>query len=185
VFAHVGIQTGVGQHQTLDRFTTDDVRFNNLIHVGLGDVSIPDGIWIDHEIRSVLALIETARLVGADLALEATFRQFLLEEFLQHRLAGGIAASPRTSRRTPVAADENVFFELGHEEGSVSQRLIGKFFEGRGAWVPLSQRVDMENFFQRCPPAFGALTVYPSGDLFARSHGRLHGVASLALPFVE
>jgi hypothetical protein len=28
-------------------------------------VSVPDGVWIDHEIRAVLTLVETARLVGA------------------------------------------------------------------------------------------------------------------------
>jgi len=110
---------------------------------------IPDRIWINYEIRSVLALIETARLVGADLALEAMFGQFLLEQFLQYRLAGGIAASPRTSRRAPVAADENVFFEPGHEDVSVSQRLIDKFFDGRVAWVPLSSLPCPEVFSPR------------------------------------
>jgi hypothetical protein len=79
VFARRRIQAGIGQQQALDRFATDDVGLNDFINVSFGDVSIPDGFGIDHEIRAVLALIETACLVGPNFALETAFRQLLLE----------------------------------------------------------------------------------------------------------
>jgi hypothetical protein len=60
VFTRCGIQAALGQHQALDWFATDDVGFDDLVDVGLGKVSIPDGIGIDHEIRAVFTLIKTA-----------------------------------------------------------------------------------------------------------------------------
>jgi hypothetical protein len=114
VFARCRIQAFVGQHQALDWFAANDVRVDDLFYVGLGDVSVPDGVGIDDEVRAVLALIETARLVGPHFALEAALRELLLEYFLQFCLAGGIAAASGILGRPLVAAYENVFFELGH-----------------------------------------------------------------------
>jgi hypothetical protein len=91
------------------------VGFDDLVDVSLGDVSIPHGLGIDDEVRAVLALIETAGLVGSYFAFESALCQFLLEEFLQLRLAGGIAASPWISGRALVAAYEDVLFEFGHK----------------------------------------------------------------------
>jgi hypothetical protein len=110
-----GVQAFIGQSKALDWFASYDVGFDDLLNVSLGDESIPYGLGIDHEIRAVLALIETAGLVGSHFAFEASFCQFLLEEFLQFGLARGIAASPRISWRALVAAYEDVFFELRHK----------------------------------------------------------------------
>jgi len=93
----------------------DDVRFDDLVHVSLGDVSVPHLVGIDYNIRAVLTLIETPRLVGPHSAFQPSFRQFLLEEFLQLRLAAGIATSPRISRRPLVTAYKNVLLESGHD----------------------------------------------------------------------
>ena len=79
MFTFRGIQAGVGQHQALHRLASDDVRFDDLIDIGLGDVSIPYRLGIDDNIGAVLTLIETARLVGAHSAFQAPLRQFLLE----------------------------------------------------------------------------------------------------------
>jgi hypothetical protein len=79
MFTRGCIQAAIGQHQALNWLAADDVRLDDFIDVSLGDVSVPYGIGIDYEIRAVFALIETARLVGAHFALEAAFRQFLLE----------------------------------------------------------------------------------------------------------
>ena len=115
MFAGGSIQAGVGQHQAPHGLSTDDVRFDDVVNVGFGDVSVPHGIGIDHDIRAVLALIETARLIGPHFAFEAAFCQFLFEQFLQHRLAAGIATSPRISGRALIAAYEDMFFELRHK----------------------------------------------------------------------
>jgi len=79
VFARGGVQTAIGQLRARDGFAANDVRLDDLIDIGLGDVPVPDGIRIDDQIRAVLALIETTRLVGPYLAFEAAFRQFLFE----------------------------------------------------------------------------------------------------------
>jgi hypothetical protein len=115
VFTRRRIEAGVGQHQSLYRPAPEDVRFDDLIYICLGDVSIPDGFGIDHNIGTVLTLIQTARLVGAHSAFEAALRQFLFESFLQLRLATWIAASSWTSRWPLIAAYENVFFKFGHK----------------------------------------------------------------------
>jgi len=114
VFARRGVETVVGEHQALDRLAADDVRFDDFIDIGFGNVPVPHSVGIDDQVRAVLALIETARLVCPYFALQAAFREFLFEQFLQLCLADGIAASPRIFRRALVAADENVSFELGH-----------------------------------------------------------------------
>ena len=79
MFTRGCIQAAIGQHQSLNWLAADDMRLDNLIDVGLGDMCVPYGIGINHEIRAVFALVETARLVGAHFAFEAPLRQFLLE----------------------------------------------------------------------------------------------------------
>jgi len=115
MFAGCGVQAGVRQAEALDRLAAEDVGLDNLVDVGLGDVAVPDCVRVDDDVRAVLALIEAARMIGADFAFEAALGEFLLEEFLQIGFRGGIAASTRMARRALVAADENMFFELGHE----------------------------------------------------------------------
>ena len=114
VFTGRSIEAGIGQHQACDGLAAHDVRFDDVVHVRGGDVSVPDSIGIDDKIRAVLALIEAARLIGADLALQSSLCEFLLEELLQGCLGRGVTASPRMSRRTLITADENVFLEFGH-----------------------------------------------------------------------
>jgi hypothetical protein len=115
MFTSRRIQAFVREHQARDGFPANDVGFDNFVDVSLGDVSVPDGVGIDHEIRSVLTLVETARLIGSHLTFEAAFGQLLFEKFLQFRLAVRIAASPRVTRRALVTAYKNVLFELGHK----------------------------------------------------------------------
>jgi hypothetical protein len=79
VFTGCGVKARVGEHQALDRLAADDVRFNDLVHVSFGDVSIPHRFRIDHEIWTVLALIETAGLIGPHFAFESALREFQLE----------------------------------------------------------------------------------------------------------
>ncbi len=79
MLARLRIQAGVDEHQAPDRLASDDMRLNDFVDVGLRDMSIPNCVGIDDEVRAMFALIETARLVGAYFALEAAFRQFLFE----------------------------------------------------------------------------------------------------------
>ena len=77
-------------------------------------MSIPNPVGVYDKIGTVLALVETARLIGANFVLQATLGQFLLEHPLQFGLTVRIAAAAGTSRRALVAADEDVLFEFRH-----------------------------------------------------------------------
>jgi hypothetical protein len=105
----------VGKHEPLHRFSVHDVGFDDFLHVGSRDASVPDAIGIDHDRGSVLALVETSRHIGAHSFLETPQGQFLLEQELQLGLARGIAAPARMSSLALIATDEEMLFELGHE----------------------------------------------------------------------
>ena len=83
MFTDGRIQAFFRKHQARDRFPANDVGFDDFVDVSLGYVSVPDGVGIDHEIRAVLTLVETARLVGPHFTLEAAFSQLLFEDLLQ------------------------------------------------------------------------------------------------------
>src|SRR5580698_960286 len=68
VLATLGVDAGVFHHQSLDGFAADNVSIDNLFHVGQLHPAIPDGVGINDHVRTVLALVETAGLVGPDLA---------------------------------------------------------------------------------------------------------------------
>src|SRR5262245_64110013 len=70
MLARAGVYAGVGEPQTLDRPSADDVRFDDFFDIGLGDAAVPDGVRIDDHRRAVFALIETAGAVGANRAIQ-------------------------------------------------------------------------------------------------------------------
>jgi hypothetical protein len=78
-----GIEAGFGELKPFQGFSPDDVRLDDFIHIGFGDVPIPDCVRIDHDVWSMLALIETARLIGPNLAFQAALRELLFEQLLQ------------------------------------------------------------------------------------------------------
>ena len=109
------VEAGIRQPEPFHWFAADDVRFDDLLDIGFGDVPVPDGVWIDNEVGAVLALVEAARLIGAHSSFQSTLGQFLFEKFLQLRLGQRIAASPRMARWALVSAHEDMFFELRHQ----------------------------------------------------------------------
>lgn len=58
MFAGGRVKAGIGQHQALDGFAADDVRFDDLIDIGFGDAPVPDRVGIDDQVRAMFALIE-------------------------------------------------------------------------------------------------------------------------------
>jgi len=70
------------QAQSLHGLSPNDVRFDNLIDIRFGHVSVPHRIRIYHDIRTVLALVEASRLISAYASLEPAGGKLLLEEFL-------------------------------------------------------------------------------------------------------
>jgi len=90
------------------------MRVYDLVHVGQAYSAVPDGFGVDHQIRTVLTLIETSSMIGPHFALETPFGKFLFEHLLELSLTRGIATSTRMPRRTYVSADENVAFKFRH-----------------------------------------------------------------------
>ena len=120
MFAGCGVQAGIRQAKALDGLAAEDVRLDNLLDIGFGDVTVPDGVGVDHDGGAVLALIEAAGLIGPHTnscpgPLEPALGEFLFEEFLQSGFGGGVAASPRMAWRALVSADEDVFVEFWHQ----------------------------------------------------------------------
>ena len=110
-----GVEAGICQPQSFHRLSFDDVRLNDLFHVRIGNVPVPDCFRINHHGRPVFALIQTAGLVRAYFPFHAERRELLFEELLQVSIALRIAASPRMSRRPLVPANENMMFKFCHQ----------------------------------------------------------------------
>jgi len=79
VLAVFGVKAGVWQDQSLNRLAPYDVRLDNFIHIGEGDPAIPDGIRINDQIRTVLALVQAACLIGSDSSFQSARRQLFFE----------------------------------------------------------------------------------------------------------
>ena len=54
------------QAESLYWLSAENVRFNNFFDVGFSDMSVPDCVRVDHDVRTVLALIKAAGLIGVD-----------------------------------------------------------------------------------------------------------------------
>jgi hypothetical protein len=66
MLADVGVDTLVWHHQPFYRASSHQMRGNNLSHIGIGDVAIPDRFRIYDHGRPMFALIQASRLVDAD-----------------------------------------------------------------------------------------------------------------------
>jgi hypothetical protein len=108
------VEAIVGDYQTAHRLAAEDVRLDDLVQVFVAYSSVPYRFRINDHIRSVLALVETARLVGANAALKSARGELGFERFLQLGLAGRVATSARRGSVAHVGADEDVALKLGH-----------------------------------------------------------------------
>jgi hypothetical protein len=82
VLTSVRVEALVLQYEPLNRNPAHYVRFNDLVHVGKCDATVPDCVGIDDNIGPVLTLIETSSLVGSHFSLQATFGEFAFKKFL-------------------------------------------------------------------------------------------------------
>ena len=77
------VEARFGELKPLHGLSPDYVRLDDFIHIGFCDVPIPDRVRIDYDVWSMLALIEAARLIGANLAFQAALGKLLFEHLLQ------------------------------------------------------------------------------------------------------
>src|SRR5688572_21701293 len=102
--------------QARDRAAADDVFLDDFVDVGLGHAAVPDIFRIDNDGRALLALIETAGLIGANAAVDAALGEGLLERLLQRLGPGRIAGAAHVAGLAAVATNEQVLVERGHGE---------------------------------------------------------------------
>ena len=110
------VEAGVGDLQALDGLASDDVGMHDLVNVFRCDVAVPDGVGIDDDGGTVLALVEASRLVGADGGAGSGLGQAGLESTLEVAGGGRVATATRMIGWALVAADEDVPDELWHKE---------------------------------------------------------------------
>ena len=60
------VQAFIPKPESLDWPSLQNVGLDNFVNIRQLDSSIPDGLRINNNVGAVLALIEAARLVGAD-----------------------------------------------------------------------------------------------------------------------
>jgi hypothetical protein len=104
----IRIQTRIGNNQSLHGPAADDVRVHNFIDIGCGDAAVPHGIRVNHDRRTVLALVQAPGFVGANPAFDAALRQLDLEGPLKFAFAFGIAAAARVACGPLVGANEDM-----------------------------------------------------------------------------
>jgi hypothetical protein len=69
MFASIGVDTALGQSQTLDRTVAYNVGLYDFCHVCQPYVAVPNCLGIHHHGRSMFALIQASGLVGTDCVL--------------------------------------------------------------------------------------------------------------------
>ena len=79
----LSVEARFGELKPFDGLSPDDMQLDDFIHIGFGDVPIPDCIRIDYDAWSMFALIEAAGLIGANPAFQAALGKFLFEHLLQ------------------------------------------------------------------------------------------------------
>ena len=104
----------VPQSKSLDGYSTDDVRFDDLGHIFWLHASVPDGVWIDDHIWAMLALIEASCLVCPHCRLQSSRTYCFFESLVQLSTAVGIATASRTSGLALIGANKYVVLEPWH-----------------------------------------------------------------------
>lgn len=100
--------------QAFHQFTLDHVSFHDLGHVGFIAHPIPDSFRINDDARTIFAMIQTSRLVGANHAVDPEPLNFLFEEGVKFHGSIVRATSPGISFRALVDADKDMMFESTH-----------------------------------------------------------------------
>ena len=108
------VQAAFGNQEIIEDFSSQDRFGDDPGNVFDGDPAIPDSLGIDHDGRSVLALVEAAGMIGPGQGAESGLPEFDLESILERLEARRVAATPLVARVADVTADENVVREARH-----------------------------------------------------------------------
>ena len=134
VRAMLGVQAGFGQPETLHRTAVQQVLFDDLAHVPGMHKAVPDGIRVNHDDRAMLALIETAQFVGADLPLQPGILDCVFERPLELSAALFGAAWAVRVLVALVGADKEVMLKFRQWLSPLSFALCGLRCAARAAF---------------------------------------------------
>jgi hypothetical protein len=128
--AMFSIEAGGGESQPLHRAAMHQVLVDDLIYIFKPDKAIPDSLGIDHNRRTMLALVETAGLVGADQMLQSSLLDGILEGGFELLTAFGKAAWPGRGFVAFVGADKDMVLKCRHGQDflrlSLSPSMCGR-----------------------------------------------------------
>jgi hypothetical protein len=122
--AAFGVEAGVGEHQPLDGTAVEEMLVDDLLYVFYVDEAVPDGVGVDDDDGAVFALVETAKLVGADLALQTGFLDGVLERLFQFFAALGAATGSGGIFIPLIGAEEEMMLKLRHDDFSFLYRVV-------------------------------------------------------------
>jgi hypothetical protein len=125
VGASLCVQTGIGEAEAFDGAAVEEMFGDDLLDVFDVDEAVPDRLRVDDEHGTVLALVETGRLVGADGLFEAGVFNGVLEGGPELFAVLGTAAGAGGAFVALVVTDEEVMFELWHVSVPFLLALIG------------------------------------------------------------
>ncbi|OJV41466.1 MAG: hypothetical protein BGO25_17355 [Acidobacteriales bacterium 59-55] len=120
--AMLGIEAGSRQAKSLHGTAMQKMLGNDLVHVFQLDEAVPDRLGIDDDHGAMLALVETAGLVGANQVLEARILHSVLEGGLKLFAALRQATGAGCVLVALVRTDKEVVLKFRH--GSPSFRLL-------------------------------------------------------------
>ena len=115
------VEAAFGNQEIIENLSSQNRLGDDSRNILERDSTIPDALGIDYHGRSVLTLIEAARVIGPGKRPESGFPKFELERVLQRLSARRVATSPLVAGFPNVSADENVVREGRH----VSSRQTG------------------------------------------------------------
>lgn len=118
VRAMLSVKAGSGETQPLHGAAMDEVLGDDFFYIFQMNEAVPDGFGIDHHRRAVLALIETARLIGPNQMLEACILNGIFEGGFE--LLASVRQAARAGRRfvALIRTDKDVMLKFRH--GGVS-----------------------------------------------------------------
>src|SRR5271166_3452990 len=85
------VQAAFGNQEIIEDFSSQDRFGDDPGYVFGGDPAIPDSLGIDHDGRSVLALVEAARMIGPGQGPESGLPELELEGILERLEARRVA----------------------------------------------------------------------------------------------
>ena len=100
------------------------MSIHDLIHIRRRYSSIPNRLGIDDDVRAMLALVQAARFVGANLSFQTTLRHRGLKQLVEFPGAIGIATPSWMSGIALIGADKDMPVEFCHRGDRITHLAV-------------------------------------------------------------